>query len=561
MRLTFSMDNLGALHAQHEREKFSFMRLTEPEKARYQLKMRHMYAEDPWQFLVDAVFTLNQVADDNAIQPYPSYLEYLQFLTQVWLSEKLLACPKSRRMFCSWNFISLYLHDTIFRSGRFNAFVSKKEDDAGDLISRAEFIFRTIPEWRIPRALLPKLKNGRMSKQPPLMEFEDINSKLQGMPQGAEQLRQYTLSGILGDECAFWENAEQFYSASKPTLDGGGRMTLISSRSPGFFKKIVFDQLDAMDLSFREVAPAPVKQPLEGIDVWRNPRNKFAVVDIHYMADPSKRSNEWRAAIKQSMPSRAFEMEYNKIWSTFDGKPVYADYNKAIHVKSGRMAPAPNVPILLGVDFGLTPAVILTQPSGRRLRILKEFIEVDGSIDKLGNIVWRFLELNYLPWLHNNDMLYLYVDPAGFQRAQTDARTCVDILRGIGFKKIMPGPVGWEARRKSVDDYLIKTYGEGPGIEICEDECPVLVEGFGGGYRYPENAINVEPAHIRPIKNKWSHVHDALQYVCAGNNALRRQYGTLNIALPTYGFQSNGTTEKTLWQPAENSMKHTASST
>jgi hypothetical protein len=58
---------------------------------------------------------------------------------------------------------------------------------------------------------------------------------------GADQLRQFTFSGILGDECAFWEEARKFYSASAPTIEGGGRMTLISSRSPGFFQRLCYD--------------------------------------------------------------------------------------------------------------------------------------------------------------------------------------------------------------------------------------------------------------------------------------------------------------------------------
>lgn len=528
---------LDALLAQQDAERFAFMQLTEMDKARQQLRMRNAYTNNPWLFQTDCVFTLNQVASDHAIQPFPGYLEYLKFLTELWINEKLICCAKSRRMFCSWNFISLYLHDTIFRPGRFNAFVSKKEDDASDLIGRAEFIFKHIPEWRIPKALLPLLKNGKMSKQPPMMEFEELNSKLQGIPSGGDQLRQFTLSGILGDEAAFWDDAQAFYSASKPTLDGGGKMTLISSRSPGFFKKIVFDQLDSLDLNFRESSPVPSKQPLEGVEVWRNPRNQFISVDLHYTADPKKRGSAWRDAVKQSMPRKDFEQEYERSWSTFEGKPVYADYSKTTHLRKGKMQIAPGQPLIFGVDFGLTPAFIMTQLSGRRLLIHKEFIETDGSIEKLGTIVWNYLEQNFLSWLHGDDLIYLCVDPAGFQRAQTDARTCVDILRKLGFKNIRPGPVGWEVRRKGVEDYLTKTYGEGPGLEICEDECPILIEGFSGGYRYPEKALEVQPDMVRPIKNKYSHPHDALQYVCAGATSLRKQYG-LNVAVPSYGFQS-----------------------
>jgi hypothetical protein len=470
------------------------------------------------------------------VKPFPSYLEYLEFLCDLWQHEKLLAIPKSRRMTCSWNFIALYTHDAMFNPGRFNGFVSKKEDDAGELVARAEFIYNKIPAWRIPRALLPKIKNGKMSKQPPLLEFEEINSKIQGFPQGADQLRQFTLSGILGDECAFWEQAQSFYSASKPTLDGGGRMTLISSRSPGFFKKIVFDQLDAQDLTFRETPPTPIKRPLEGVEVWKNPRNRFCVVDLHYTANPAKRGDGWKEAIRSSMPIRDFLMEYERSWQTFEGRPVYADFNRTLHVSTGTVRPEPGVPLLLGWDFGLTPACIIAQLVGRQLRILHEFIEDNGSISKLAPVVWQIISTRYLPWSHGDDLIYSYVDPAGFQRAQTDERTCADILRKQGFIKVLPGPVGWEPRRKAVEDYLTKTYGEGPGLLIAE-ECPILIEGFGGGYRYPDKATEIEPSQVRPLKNKYSHPHDALQYLAAGANSLRKSYG-IKLPTPSYGFTS-----------------------
>ncbi len=529
-------DPLDAIQERNERELFAFKLLTEPEKVKQQIRMRAHYAANPWDFLTQCVITLDPVSSDNPIKPFPSYLEYLKFLCFLWLKERLIAIPKSRRMVCSWNFISLYLHDTIFNPGRFNGFVSKKEDDAGELIGRAEFIYKKIPEWRVPRALLPALKNGKMSKQPPTMEFEEINSKIQGFPQGADQLRQFTLSGILGDECAFWEEAQSFYSASKPTLDGGGRMTLISSRSPGFFKKIVFDQLDALDLTFREEAPVPVKRPLEGVEVWKNPKDKFVVVDLHYTADPRKRGDSWKEAIRQSMPIRDFLMEYERSWQTFEGKPVYADFNKTLHVAGHTLKPEPGIPLLLGWDFGLTPACIIAQLVGRQLIILGEFLESNGSINKLAPVVWNHLQMHYLPWLHGDDMITSYVDPAGFQRAQTDERTCADVLRKQGFKKVKPGPVGWEERRKGVEDYLTKTYGEGPGLLLSEEHCSVLIEGFNGGYRYPEKATEIEPMQIRPLKNKYSHPHDALQYVAAGATALRKQYG-LAMPTPNYGFQ------------------------
>ena len=527
---------LDSILERHDREFQAFRILTEPEKAKFQLRQRAVYATNPWKFLRDCVNTLDQVDHANPIKPFPSYLEYTEFLAHVWQKYKLMAIPKSRRMTCSWLFISLYTHDALFNQGRFNGFVSKKEDDAGELVGRSEFIYHKIPEWRIPNALLPRIKNGKMSKQPPTLEFEDINSKIQGFPQGADQLRQFTLSGILGDECAFWEQAQSFYSASKPTIDGGGRMTLISSRSPGFFKKIVFDRLDEQDLTFKEVPPVPVKKPMEGIEIWQNPKNKFVCIDLHYTADPRKRSTEWRDAIRASLPIRDFLMEYERSWQTFEGKPVYEDFNRSIHVKPGVIEAEPGIPLLLGWDFGLTPACLICQLVGRQLRILEEHLETNGSIDKLAPVIWNRIQTGYRNWTMNEEQVISFIDPAGMQKVQTDESTCAQELMSQGFRKIYLGPMLWEPRKLAVNTFITKIYSEGPALLISEDNCPILIEGFGGGYRYPEKALEIEPIKVRPLKNKYSHPHDALQYVASGALTLRKTYD-LPLDPPTYSFQ------------------------
>ena len=139
----------------------------------------------------------------------------------------------------TWAIIILYLWDTMFYIGRHNAFVSKKEEDSDDLVRRARFIIENIPKNLIPPDLLPTPKYTYCR-----LEFPSTDSRIEGFPSGADQLRQFTFSGILADELAFWEDAEKMYSASMPTLEGGGRFTAISSAAPGFFKRLVYDQLD-----------------------------------------------------------------------------------------------------------------------------------------------------------------------------------------------------------------------------------------------------------------------------------------------------------------------------
>lgn len=205
------------------------------------LKRFAVVRKDPWEFL-KCVKTKDEVDRKNPIKHFPVHLKYLQLYTRIWQREMLMVVPKSRRMKMSWINICLFLHDAMFNVGRNYAFVSKKEDDADDLIKRAIFVLRNLDKKRLPKDFVPKWEHKFC-----YLGFPGLDSQIRGFPQGADQLRQFTFTGILADEMAFWEKAEDMYSASLPTLEGGGRFTAISSPGPGFFKRLVFDQLDRSD--------------------------------------------------------------------------------------------------------------------------------------------------------------------------------------------------------------------------------------------------------------------------------------------------------------------------
>jgi hypothetical protein len=141
----------------------------------------------------------------------------------------------------------------MFHAGRNWAFVSKKETDSDELIKRAIFILENMNHDVIPKDIVPNWEPifGKLT-------FPEISSQITGFASGADQLRQFTFSGILADEMAFWDDAEQMFSASFPTIEGkkgieGGKFIGISSPAPGFFQRLVFDRLDE---PFEEVGDA-----------------------------------------------------------------------------------------------------------------------------------------------------------------------------------------------------------------------------------------------------------------------------------------------------------------
>lgn len=201
------------------------------------LELLRKYRDSAWDWAVDCVVTQDQADTKMPIKDFPNK-EYIKLFFDVWKNEPHLAVPKSRRMFLSWATITLYTHDTIFNVGRHHGFVSKKEQDANDLLLRSKFILDNMKK-KLPSELIPKYKYRYC-----YLEFPDINSKIQAFPSGADQIRQHTLSGMLFDEMAFWPDAEETYGAVAPLLEKSARITLISSAAPGFFRRLVFDELD-----------------------------------------------------------------------------------------------------------------------------------------------------------------------------------------------------------------------------------------------------------------------------------------------------------------------------
>lgn len=504
------------------------------------------YRQDPWLFLSECVYTHDEVDQDNPIKPYPSHLKYLYFLVLMWSRKKKLAIPKSRRLTVSWTFISLALWDVIFHKGRSWAFVSKKEEDSKELVQRAKFIYDHIPHEKIPPSLLPKLKRGEMQASPPVMEFPEIYSKIMGFPSGGNQLRQRGFSGIFEDECAFWEDAEAAYASAEPTIKGGGHMVMVSTRYPGFFKKIVYDRLDEKDLNFSEIPPVPVKSPMEGIDYWENPRNGFTVIDLSHRANPAKRDPEFEESLRRTLPIHIYRMEYGKSWSNFEGKAVYEDFNEYVHTLKTKPKYQVGLPLLLGWDSsGLTPAVVVCQLQGEQLFVFREIIGIGMGAVRFVPHVKEQLALHF-PTI-TLDQTISFIDPAGMKKSETNERTYFQYIVEAGFAQVRPGPLTWEKRKESVDELLVGLIRGQGKIQIYEPDCPVLVTGFKGGFRYPDSITNVEPDKVRPIKDIHSHPHDAFQYLAGGFKLYKiTNYNNFNIPTPSYGFQKETTrTERT----------------
>jgi hypothetical protein len=217
--------------------------------------------------------------------------------------------------------------------------------------------------------------------------------------------------------------------------------------------------------------------------------------------------------------------------TTADGKPVFPEYNDKVHVADGPIEPNRMLPLFLGWDFGLTPACIIGQvsPLGQ-LVILKELVAEDMGIRQFASEIVKPILMNEFQGMR----LVSRGDPAGVTRSQADERTCYQELLEVGIASEPADTNDFIPRRESVAFFLNRMAGGEPGF-LLSPECKTLRKGFIGGYRYERLKVAGERYRDRPVKDKFSHPHDALQYLClaareGGKNVRKREVRRVSAA-------------------------------
>lgn len=188
-----------------------------------------------------------------------------------------------------------------------------------------------------------------------------------------------------------------------------------------------------------------------------------------------------------------------------DDKAVFPEYSDTIHRKE--VNPVKGIAIRRGWDFGLTPACTFSQllPDGRWL-VFDEMVSESMGIDRFSDDVLEKCTRAFRGPVEFED----YGDPAGQQRAQTDEKTCFEILQGKGVA-IEPGKQTISLRLESIRRPLTRLIGGEPQF-ILHPRCRVLRKAFLGGYYFRRMTTNAERYSDKPEKNWASHPMDALQY-------------------------------------------------
>jgi len=345
--------------------------------------------ESPWYFMTKFVYTMER---KEGIRKYPDY-PYLRDLIEDLRNERLVVLLKSRQMLITWTVMAFLLWDCIFSSSSDNLVISKREDEAIDLLYRAKFIFNNLPDYM-------RVSVGYNNVN--LLEFKVQRSRIISLPSSPDIGRSYSPKKVFWDEMAFTPQSDRVFQSLQPSLDGGGSFIGVSSPN-GIYTKHA-----DLYMNYKEAG--------------------FKKIDIHYSMHPLK-DERWLREAKKGMSVERWKQEHELCMET-SGRRVYERFTERQHVVDWEYNPA--LPVYRAIDFGYrTPVVLWIQVTANDEVIV--FYEWIGENNTIGEMYEQIKECDRIIGIDEDVVEITYCDPAG--KAVTDKGiSSVDYLEEKGIK-------------------------------------------------------------------------------------------------------------------------------
>lgn len=195
------------------------------------------------------------------------------------------------------------------------------------------------------------------------------------------------------------------------------------------------------------------------------------------------------------------------------GKPVFeSTFNPDRHIRRGlRPVQSSNYPLCVGLDFGRQPAAVIGQltPVGQVI-IVGEVIGENMGMEK-------FVKTLLSPYMYQKfgmHSFYIAPDPAGFQMTQLGEQSPAGWLKSEGFQLVRPATNDIDPRVRAVESLLMGGVDSNPMFLIDDEAAPMVAQGLKGKYRWKTDKNGELMGTKEPMKNKWSHPVEALQYLC-----------------------------------------------
>tara|TARA_R110000803_G_scaffold49532_3_gene103088 strand:- start:2023 stop:3483 length:1461 start_codon:yes stop_codon:yes gene_type:complete len=243
---------------------------------------------------------------------------------------------------------------------------------------------------------------------------------------------------------------------------------------------------------------------------WRiNPdaENVNNLPTAYYKRGMSGKTDDW---IKVNLAN-----EYGFVSS---GKPVHPMYTDSTHCQHLDFTPSKDIPIVLGFDFGRTPACAFMQRTSLgRWVCFDEFCLVDsGAVDFAPQLK------RYIDDLYPNHKFRGWGDPSGDNKNQANADTPFKIMRAAGIPCSPTNSNDPLMRRSALEIPMKENCMDGKPRFIIMPRARMIRKGLQGGFCYRRIQVSGDRYTDEPDKNEYSHPVEALEYGLQGEGEGRQ---------------------------------------
>lgn len=265
-----------------------------------------------------------------------------------------------------------------------------------------------------------------------------------------------------------------------------------------FFKQPSGMSPDAENLNWLNQTAATLALPLDH-------EKRLNMGKVYYVLQMAGKKKEWTDIYV-----------HNKYGFLGDGKSVWPDYRPEMHEADVEYSPL--LGLHVGFDFGLTPAAVIFQRHVMgHLKVLSEVVTEDMGAKNFARVFKAHVNELY----PNARFASITGDPAGDGRAQTDEETVFEMLASEGVIAQPAMTNDFSIRVEAVSELLTKIVDGTPRL-LIGPRCHRLRKAMAGGYCYKRLNVSGEARYSdQPLKNRWSHVAEALQYGCLGAGEAR----------------------------------------
>ena len=274
----------------------------------------------------------------------------------------------------------------------------------------------------------------------------------------------------------------------------------------------ITDQTQKAEKKLRELGFLKADEPL--FEFFRQPGGLIAKHDNEYEPNPAaeniKHLDGGYAYYFRQIAGKKKEWIKAQILGEYAvqmaGKPVYGDdYSDEMHCKAA--APISKIPIVIGLDYGRSPAAVFLQLTPRgQLRVIDELWGEDIGVEAFAeDVIKPHIALHYREF-----ETQFVGDPAGTAR-ESDERSAFDVLAAVGVVAVPAHTNRLPGRLEAVRHYLNRNVAGQPAF-VIDPKCARLRRGFLGRYYYKRMQVSENIHKEVPEKNEYSHPHDALQY-------------------------------------------------